>query len=211
LFANAAMAVNVATWAKSTKIGFCILVSGVNVYETLPYADTDTPCHPPTFYGLGKLVAEHIWRLLLPSEHSAIIRLAGIWGWQRRPTLFWNRLLLAAGRGTPPEPKPVVRRRRSRRNYISAREASYCLLEIGTKRISGMFLGAGRDVTDTQSLVRALQDLPGSKLSVDWQDDGGADDVIYRPSDELLPWLKPFPEELSACWADRPDWALQGL
>jgi nucleoside-diphosphate-sugar epimerase len=211
LFANAAMAVNVAMWAKSTKIGFCILVSTVNVYETLPYADTSTPCLPPTFYGLGKLVAEHIWRLLLPSEHSAIIRLAGIWGWQRRPTLFWNRLLLAAGRGTPPEPKPVVRRSRSRRNYISAREASCCLLQIGTKRMSGMFLGAGRDVTDTQSLVKALQDLPGSKLSVDWQDDGGADDVIYRPSDALLPSLKPFPEELSTCWANRPDWAQQGL
>jgi len=210
LLANAAMAINVAMWAKSTKIGFCTLVSAVNVYETLPYADTGTRCRPPTFYGLGKLVAEHVWRLLLPSEQSATVRLAGIWGWQRRPTLFWNRLLLTAARGAPPEPRPVVRRSRSRRNYISAREASYCLLQIGVNRMPGLFLGAGRDVVDTQSVVDALRNLPGSKLSVDWEDDGGADDVIYRPSDELLPWLKPFHQELSTLWANRPHWVQQG-
>jgi len=206
LLANATMAVNVAMWAKSTKIGFCVLVSGVNVYETLPYADTGTRCRPPTFYGLGKLVSEHVWCLLLPGEHRAIVRLAGIWGWQRRPTLFWNRLLLAAARGTPPEPRLVVRRSRSRRNYISAREASHCLLQIGVNRMPGLFLGAGRDVVDTQSVVNALQDLPGSKLSVDWEDDGGTDDVIYRPSDELFPWLNPFRQELSTFWANRPNW-----
>lgn len=210
LLANAAMALNVATWARSTDIGFAVLVSGVNVYDLLAVTDVDAPCQPPTLYGLGKWAAEHVWRLLLPQERSAIVRLAGIWGWQRRPTLFLNQLLLAAARGSPPEPRPVVRRSRSRRNYISAHEASYCLLQVGANRMPGLFLGAGRDIVDTRSFVEALQKLPGSKLSVDWQDDGGADDVIYRPSAELLPCLKPFPDELSTIWANRPDWVLQG-
>lgn len=210
-FANAAMALSVASWARSTDIGHCVLVSGVNVYAPLPLTDIHSPSQPPTFYGLGKLAAEHVWRLLLPQERSSIIRLAGIWGWQRQPTLFWNRLLLAAARGYATEPRPIVRHSRSRRNYISAREASYCLLQVGTNRMPGLFLGAGRDIVDTQSFVRALQELPGSKLSVDWQDDGGVDDVIYRPGAELLPWLKPFSDELSTIWANKPDWVLQGL
>lgn len=211
LLANAAMALNVAGWAESADIGFCVLVSGVNVYAPLPLADIDTPCQPPTLYGLGKWAAEHVWRLLLPQERSAIVRLAGIWGWQPHPTLFWNRLLLAAVRGSPPEPKLIVRRSRSRRNYISAREASDCLLQVGSNRMAGLFLGAGRDVVDTQSFVKALQELPGSRLSVDWQDDGGMDECIYRPSTELLPWLKSFPEMLSTIWANRPNWVLRAL
>ena len=210
LLKNAAMALNVAMWARSTDIGFCVLVSSVNVYPPLPLAGIDTSCQPPNLYGLGKWAAEHVWRLLLPQERSAIVRLAGIWGWQRRPTLFWNRLLLTAARGSLPEPRPVVRRSRSRRNYISAREASDCLLQVGVNRIAGLFLGAGRDVVDTQSFVEALQELPGSKLSVDWQDDGGMDKRIYRPSDELLPWLKSFPDVLSTIWANKPSWILQG-
>ena len=76
--------------------------------------------------------------------------------------------------------------------------------------MAGLFLGAGRGIVDTQSFVKALQELPGSKLFVDWQDDGGMDEYIYRPSTELLPWLKSFHEMLSTIWADRPDWVLQG-
>jgi len=211
LLKNVAMALNVATWARATGIGFCVLVSGVNVYPTLPLADVDTPCQPPTLYGLGKWAAECVWRLLLPQERSAIVRLAGIWGWQRRPTLFWNRLLLGAVQGSSPESRLVVRRSRSRRNYISAHEASDCLLQVGINRMPGLFLGAGRDTVDTRSFVKALRELPGSNLSVDWQDDGGEDEVIYCPSAELLPWLKPFPDELFAIWAGKPDWVLQGL
>lgn len=208
LLANAAMALNVARWARSSDIAFCVLVSSASVYSPLPLANTDTPCQPATLYGLGKWAGEHIWRLLLPQERTAIVRLAGIWGWQPRPTLFWNRLLLAAVRGSPPEPRPIVRRMRSRRNYISDREACECLLLVGVKRMPGLFLGAGRDIVDTQSFVRALQELPGSKLSVDWQDDGGADDVIFHPSAELLPWLKPFSGTLPSIWASRPNWVL---
>lgn len=209
LLANAAMAVNVAEWARSIGIGFSVLVSTVNVYASHPRADLDTPCQPPTLYGLGKWTAEHVWRLILPQERSAIIRLAGIWGWQQRPTLFWNRLLIEAVRGSSSESRLAVHRSQSRRNYISAREASDCLLQVGMNRMPGLFLGAGRDTVDTGSFVEALQSLPGSKLSVDWQDDGGEDGVIYCPSAELLPWLKPFPDTLSAIWAGRPDWVLR--
>jgi len=206
---NAAMALNVATWARTTDIGFCVLVSGVNVYPSLPLADIHTPCEPTTFYGLGKLAAEHVWRLLLPQERTAIVRLAGIWGWQVGPTLFWNKLLLAAARGFRRESRPIVRRSRSRRNYISAREASECLLQVALHRMAGLFLGAGREIVETESFVKALEKLPGTRLSVDWQNDGGEDDMIYSPSAELLRWLRPFPDELSTIWANRPGWVLQ--
>lgn len=210
LLDNVAMALNVATWARATGIGFCVLVSTVNVYPRLPVANVDTPCRPSSLYGLGKWTAENVWRLLLARERSAVVRLAGIWGWQQHPTLFWNKLLLAAARGSSPESTPVVSRNRSYRNYISVREASDCLLQVGMNRMSGLFLGAGRDTVDTRSFVEALQELPGSKLLVDWQDDGDTDQIIYRPSAELLPRLKPFPDELSTVWARRPDWVLEG-
>lgn len=206
---NAAMSLNVAMWARSIDIGFCVLVSGVNVYASLPLVDVHTVCGPATFYGLGKLAAEHVWRLILPQTRSAIVRLAGIWGWQMRPTLFWNRLLLAAARGTPPEAQPIVRRSRSRRNYISAREASECLLQVASNRMAGLFLCAGRDIVDTEDFVKAVKKLPGTKLCVDWQDDGGEDNIIYRPSAELLGWLRSFPDELSATWASKPSWISQ--
>jgi len=207
--ANAAMAVNVATWARAVGIGFSVLVSGVNVYGPLPIADAQTPCQPTTMYGLGKWAAEQVWRLILPQERTAIVRLAGLWGWQRKPTLFWNRLLLAATHGGWLEERPVVRRSRSRRNYISTLEASECLLRLGIQRMAGLFLAAGLDTVDTGSFVRALQKLSGSRLSVDWQDDGGVDEHLYHPSPELLPWLKPFPEVLSTMWATQPEWVLQ--
>jgi len=209
LMANVAMAVNVATWARAMDIGFSVLVSGVNVYPDVPFANIYTPCCPTSFYGIGKVVAEHLWRLLIPEERSAIVRLAGIWGWQPRPTLFWNTLLLAAARGFTGDSRPIVRRKRSRRNYISAREASECLLQVASNRMAGMFLAAGKDVVDTETFINALETSPDSRLSVDWQDDGGEDEKIYEPSIELLSWLKPFPEELPAIWKSKPDWVMR--
>ena len=207
---NAAMALNIAKWARSVNIGFSVLVSTVSVNEELPLVDIHSPCQPANLYGLGKLAAEHIWRLILPEDRRAIVRLAGIWGWQRQPTLFWNRLLIVAARGSPPEPTPVLRRGQSRRNYISVNEAGQCLLQIGVNRIPGSFLAAGHDIIDLRSFVERLQELPDSKLSVDWQDDGQTDERIYRPSAELNAWLKPFPEMVSSVWADKPSWVLDG-
>ena len=207
--ANAAMAVNVATWARSAKIGFCVLVSGVNVYAPRPLAEANTPCEPRTMYGLGKWAAEQVWRVMLPTARTAIVRLAGLWGWQRRPTLFWNRLLLAATRDCLAVERPIVHRSQSCRNYISAHEASECLVQVGTRHLAGLFLGAGRDRVATGSFVKAVQGLSGSRLAVDWQDDGGVDECLYRPSPELLPWLNPFPETLSNLWANQPNWVLQ--
>ena len=210
LLANVCMALNISNWAKAADIGFCVLVSGVNVYGPLPCADVDTPCQPGTFYGLGKLTAEHVWRLILNKERSAIVRLAGIWGWQRRPTLFWNRLLLAAAQRPRSGSEPIVRRFRSCRNYISVREASECLLQVGWNHMSGIFLGAGRDVVDTENFVKAVERLPGSRLSVVWEDDGGVDESVYSPSPELKEWLKSFPDELMTIWANKPDWIFEG-
>ena len=62
LLSNAAMALNVASWARSIEIGFCVLVSSVNVYPGVDKADVSTPCEPQTLYGTGKLAAEHVWR-----------------------------------------------------------------------------------------------------------------------------------------------------
>jgi nucleoside-diphosphate-sugar epimerase len=204
LTANAAMATNVALWAREAGMGFAVLVSGVNVYAPLPYADLTTPCEPRSLYGQGKCVAEDAWRLVVPAERSAVVRLAGVWGWQPKPTLFWNRLLLAAC-GATDEP-PVVKRSRSRRNYISSLEASECLLQIGVRRMPGLFLGAGKDVIDTRQFIEAVQRLTGSTLRVEWQDDGQVDECLYRPSAELSPWLKPFPDILSTIWSAQPDW-----
>ncbi|MBN1574483.1 MAG: NAD(P)-dependent oxidoreductase [Deltaproteobacteria bacterium] len=208
LIDNTLMAINVASWAKDTGIGFSIFVSTVSVYDDIPYADIATPCNPTTFYGIGKLTAEHILRNMISWERRAIVRLSGIWGWQKSPTLFWNRLLLAAVREVPPESKPIVKRFKSRRNYISAREAANCILYLGENRIPGLFLGAGRDVIDTRFFVEAVQHLPGSKLSVIWQDDGGSDEVIYKQSPEFVPLLKPFSEELMTIWENRPEWVV---
>ena len=210
LLKNVAIALNAATWAKSKHIGFSILVSSVSVYPHLQTVDVKTPCQPSNLYGLGKLMAEHVWQLLLLPERSAIVRLAGIWGWQLNPTLFWNRLLLSAARSSPPGEVPVLHRARSLRNYISVHDASVCLLQLGRRYLPGFFLGAGRDVVDTATFVKALQDLPDSKLIIDWKDDGGEDAFICEPSPELLPWLSPFPEELSTLWANKPEYVVRG-
>ncbi len=209
LLDNAAMAIHVAAWAQTARIGFCVLVSTVSVYAPLTATDVQTPCKPTTMYGLGKWAAEEVWRLRVPEKRSAIVRLAGLWGWQRMSTLFWNRLLLAAGQGSAAAERSVVYRSRSVRNYISVHEASDCLLQVGTNRMSGLFLGAGRDPVTTGSFVQALQALSDSRLCVDWADDGGTDERLYHPSPELLPCLAPFPEVLSRVWSKQPDWVLQ--
>jgi len=210
LLTNAAMALNVATWARTAGIGFCVLVSSVNVLPGVSKADVTTTPDPQTLYGVGKLTAEYTWRQILPDDRRSIVRLAGIWGWQRRSTLFWNSLLLATARGSAPEKTLVVRRGRSRRNYISANEASKCLLQVGMDRITGLFLAAGREVVDTKTYVDALQGLQGSRLSVDWQDDGGEDEQVYTVSRELLPCLESFSTALTDIWTIKPAWVLEG-
>ncbi|HVS54019.1 MAG TPA: NAD(P)-dependent oxidoreductase [Opitutaceae bacterium] len=206
LLKNAAMAHNIAAWAKANDIAFSILVSSVSVYPRSANTEVDSSVEPSNIYGLGKLSAEHLWRLLFAADRRAILRLAGIWGWQSRPTLFWNRLLFAAARGTQPSERLIVKRRLSRRNYISAREACECLVHIGVNRLPGLFLGAGRDPMDTGEFINAVQALPGSKLEVEWQDDGGHDEEIYEPSQELLSRLGSFDNELSLMWSSKPNW-----
>ncbi|MBZ5705061.1 MAG: NAD-dependent epimerase/dehydratase family protein [Acidobacteriia bacterium] len=205
--ANATMAGNVAGWARSVGIGFAVLVSSVSVSP--PEGKSIAPAQLREGYGTDKLAAEEIWRGILPAEKQAVVRLAGVWGWQKRPTLFWNRLLLVAARGSPPEPMPVVSRRRSKRNYISVFDASECLLRVAENRLSGTFLAAGRDAIDTETFVRALEQLPGSRLSLEWHDDGGRDEALYPASPELSSWLKPFAETLPAVWAKEPAWLLE--
>ena len=203
LLDNAAMALNTAEWARQIGVGFSVLVSSVSVYPRAPFCDNQTPCQPSSLYGAGKMAAEHAWRLVLPADRHAIVRLSGILGWQMHPTLFWNKLLLAAADLLPHE-RPVVRRAQSRRNYLTAREASVCLLRVGTERLSGAHLAAGRDAVDTAELVAALEALRGSKLPIEWQDDGITDEQIFQPSNELLPALGRFREELALLWSQRP-------
>lgn len=206
LLNNAAMACNVAAWAKDLGVGFSVLVSSVNVYPTIPFADVDTACAPPTFYGLGKWCAEHIWRLQFQGRRCAVVRLAGVWGWQARPTLFWNRALLAAA-GYDADLSPVtVGRNRSKRNYVSATDASECLLQIGLNAMNGLFLVSGRDEVDTKTFIEAVESLPDCKLKFKWEDDGSTDEQIYRPSEEVVPWLRSFDDNLADVWKNRPAW-----
>ena len=208
LLANVSMALNTGTWARSAAIGFSVLVSTVNVYPNVARAAVDTPCQPLTLYGVGKVAAEHVWRRILPDERRSIVRLAGIWGWQQSPTLFWNSLLIAAARGPGAVGAPIVRRRRSFRNYVPAGAAAECLLGVGANRLKGLFLAAGDEPMDTGSYVELLERLPGSRLSVTWQDDDERDEQIYTPSPELSPWLASPASALPATWAHMPEWIL---
>jgi nucleoside-diphosphate-sugar epimerase len=206
--ANAAMALNAARWAREAGVGFSVLVSSVEVYGNGMVKAADDACAPASLYGLGKWAAEQVWRQQLDENRRSIVRLSGIWGWQQQPALFWNTLLLAAARGVPPEPRPVVRSLRSRRNYISAREAAECLLQVGARRMSGLFLGAGRDIVDMAGFIAAVEHASGSRLPVESSGAAG-DERIYPPSPELADWLMPFPEALAGIWQSQPEWLLQ--
>lgn len=208
--ANETMARRLAEWAQSAGIGFSVMVSSVSVYAPLPASTpVDASTQPVSPYGLDKLNGERVWLRTLPAEKRAIVRLSGVWGWQRRPTLFWNRLLLAAARGSPPDPIPVVMRKRSRRNYVSASEAGECLIQVAINRMAGTFLVAGRSQMNTESFVHSLQQLPGSRLVVEWRDDGDCDECLYSFSPEIEPWLQPFENALSTTWAAKPGWLLE--
>jgi nucleoside-diphosphate-sugar epimerase len=210
LSANERMAAQLAEWAHSAGIGFCVTASSVSVYTPLlARTPVDASTQPVSAYGLDKLNAERVWQRKLPEERMAIVRLAGVWGWQRRPTLFWNRLLLAAARGSPPEPVSVVLRKRSWRNYVSVSEAAQCLIQLAARRMSGTFLVAGQSPMNTGSFARSLQQLAGSRLVVDWRDDGDCDECLYSFSQEIAPWLQPFEKTLSAMWAAKPEWLSQ--
>jgi len=205
--ANETMATRLAQWAHSVGIGFSVMVSSVSVYTPLAArTPVDAPTQPVSAYGLDKLNAERAWRRMLPADKRAVVRLAGVWGWQRRPTLFWNRLLLAAARGSPPEPIPVVLRKRSWRNYVSASEAGECLIQLAMNRMAETFLVAGRSPKNTEGFVLSLQQLPGSRLVVDWRDDGNSDECLYAFSPEIAPWLQPFENVLATMWAAKPEW-----
>lgn len=203
LLDNAAMALNVADWAQHIGVGFSVLVSSVAVYPQVPLCNDQTACQPSNLYSAGKMAAENIWRALLKPERCGIARLAGVYGWQPRPTLFWNRLLLAAA-DISSGAKPVVRRARSRRNYVTVHEANACLLQIGAGRLAGVHVVAGKETVNTAEFVAALEVLRGETLPICWQDDGGDDEQIFTPSASLLPCLEDFRANLSALWSQRP-------
>jgi nucleoside-diphosphate-sugar epimerase len=208
--ANETMAAQLTQWAHSAGIGFSVMVSSVSVYTPLSVCTpVDASTQPVSTYGRDKLNAERVWQQELPAEKRAIVRLAGVWGWQRRPTLFWNRLLLAAALGSPPEPVPVVLRKQSRRNYISVSEAGECLIQLAINRMAGTFLVAGRKPMNTETFVHSLQQLPSSRLVVEWRDDGVSDECLYSFSPEIAPWLQPFEKALSTTWAAKPEWLLE--
>ena len=194
---NSMMAFNVASWIAQLKIRFAVLVSSVN-------AGIEDP--PQTLYGVGKLAAEHIWRVLLKNRH-ATVRLAGIWGWQRKPSLFWNRVLAAAARKE--NQQLHVCKKHSRRNYIHVEDASRLLLALALNRSSGSFIAAGRDTLSTQAFVEAVQRLPGARLALNYAEDQSGEDQIYPCSPELLSFIRPFPEALAETWRSKPEWITQ--
>lgn len=204
MLANAAMALHTALWARSMRIGFCVLVSSVSV---LPFSDpAPSGRDPRSLYGVGKLSAEYAWEALLPRDKVAVARVSGVWGWQRRPTLFWNRLLLAAARGASSGPSIRVQRRRSRRNYVSADDAARCLLGLARHRSAGTVTIAGRDAVDLGTFVDCVRRLPGSRLAFEDADDGASDETLYDASASVQRWLRSFPEALDAIWSGRPAW-----
>jgi nucleoside-diphosphate-sugar epimerase len=200
VIANAAMAVSTAQWARELGIVHQVLVSSVAVLPILNPADRRQPA---TLYGVGKAAAEHSWRVLLPPSSLAVVRLAGVWGWQDPPGMFWNRLLLQAVRGSATV--PVINRRHSRRNYLSVHDAARVLLHVADARLHGVYLAAGRDTLDNAQFVEALQRLPDSRLTVEWRDDGGHDEVLYDCSPEVSALLASFAEQLVALWSERPE------
>ncbi len=206
LLENAAMAINLATWARNSGIGFSVLVSGVNVYsQSLISVDDTTWAEPSNLYGAGKIAAENVWKIVLEPEKQAILRIAGIWGWQIKPTLFWNRMLLAAAKGNAGQVLQA-KRLESYRNYISAEEASECLIRVAENKLSGVFIASGRDTISTAGFIHLVSNLPESKLEIEIEDDGQKDEQVYHPSKELLRWLKPFPEVLTHLWENKPSW-----
>jgi nucleoside-diphosphate-sugar epimerase len=194
---NSMMAFNVASWIVKSKIRFAVLVSSVS-------AGIEDP--PQTRYGVGKLAAENIWRVLL-ANRQATVRLAGIWGWQRRPSLFWNRVLVAAA--GKENAQLHVCKKHSRRNYIHAEDASRALLALAKSRGSGSFIAAGRDALSTQEFVEAVQRLPGARLTLNHSDHDSGEDELYACSPELLPYIRPFPEALAETWRSKPEWTTQ--
>jgi nucleoside-diphosphate-sugar epimerase len=204
---NASMARQVATWVRDSGVCTSILVSSVSVYPDLPRVRLDSPLQPSTIYGMGKLEAEREWTNVLGSENTCIVRVGGIWGWQRRPTLFWNRLLLLAARGSEPGAEPVIPSKGGFRNHVSRGEVATCLLQFAKLGKTGVYLLAGSDTLSTVDFGRALEALPGSRLRVRLQDTGSdGDEYIFEPSPEVLPYLKPFSKALSEEWGRRPQW-----
>jgi len=156
---------------------------------------------------MGKLEAEREWTNVLGKENTCIVRAGGIWGWQRRPTLFWNRLLLLAARGSEPRAEPAIPSKGGFRNHVSRNEVATCLLQFAKHGKTGVYLLAGSDTLSISDFARALETLPGSRLRVRWQEpSSAADEYVFEPSPEVLPYLKPFQKALSEEWRRRPQW-----
>jgi nucleoside-diphosphate-sugar epimerase len=204
---NAFMARQVAEWVRDSGVRTSVLVSTVSVYPDLPRVRLDSPLQPSTIYGMGKLEAEREWTNVLGNENTCIVRVGGIWGWQRRPTLFWNRLLLLAARGHEVGAKPVIPSQGGFRNHVSRDEVAACLLKFAKRGNRGVYLLAGLDTLSISDFARALESLPGSRLSVRMQDTGSSsDEYVFEPSPEVVPYLQPFQKTLSAEWSQRPQW-----
>lgn len=197
---NFLMARNVARWTAEAGIAFAVYVSSVSVFQPAEHVSLETPCLPATLYGMSKLRGEHAWRSILDEKKSAIVRLAGILGWQPSPQMFWNKLLVIAAErqahcGFDYNPE-------SQRNYITSSEAAECLLGIVTGRHAGLHLAAGAEATLLAAFIAILEAAAGSSIAGRVKD-SARDVVLYEPSPVLRRWLRPFHDRFHELWQQR--------
>jgi len=198
---NTSMTAHVAAWCNAIGLAFGVYVSSVSVYPPGALTTADAPPMPVNEYGRGKLAGEIIWTRELGTEKTAIVRLAGVLGWQEQPQMFWNRLLLEAlaqQRSAGGQYKVG-----SRRNYITGPEVAECLIQTAMNRITGTHLAAGLETVTMGEFVSMLEEKSGPLSN--WSGvEGAPDSVVYEPSPALSGWLKPFRFRFDQLWAQRP-------
>ncbi|MFC1992256.1 NAD-dependent epimerase/dehydratase family protein [Chloroflexota bacterium] len=135
-----------------------IYLSTVSVYNRGQEISVNVEPRPENHYGLSKLLGEHLCQAYM-GKNCLVLRLAGVWGSERKPKLFINHCLQQAREGRP---LIISGTGQAARNYLWVGDMPRIVSLAYEKKWHRILLAAGPELVSIHEMVTAI----GAKFGV---------------------------------------------
>jgi nucleoside-diphosphate-sugar epimerase len=129
-----------------------IYLSSISVYGHGQEMKTNVEPQPDNHYGLSKLLGERLCSAHL-GDRCLVLRLAGVWGKERKPKLFINRCLQHAEAGYTLN---IADSGLSMHNYLWVGDIPGIIVSAGLEKWHGIRLVAGPELLSINEMVDAI-------------------------------------------------------
>jgi len=129
-----------------------VYLSSISVYGNNQRMAADIESQPDSHYGLSKLLGEKLCRSVL-EEQCLALRLAGVWGSEKKPKLFINHCLQQARAG---KPMTINGSGEGKRNYLWVGDIPRIISQAYNEKWHGIRLAAGPKAVSVFEMARTI-------------------------------------------------------